>query len=77
MKEILNEKLSRVPFEPGVYLMKDADGRVIYVGKARNLKKRISSYFKKPGQLDLKAGILVKIIFTFETIYGHIETQSF
>ncbi len=76
MKEILNEKLSRVPFEPGVYLMKDADGRVIYVGKARNLKKRISSYFKKPGQLDLKAGILVKIIFTFETIITRTEKEA-
>ena len=43
-------KLTRVTHEPGVYLMKDTAGAVIYVGKARNLKKRLASYFKNSGQ---------------------------
>ena len=45
----IQEKLSRVSQDPGVYLMKDADGEIIYIGKARNLKKRLVSYFKNSG----------------------------
>ena len=52
--EHLIEKLSGVSVEPGVYLMKNRDDRVIYVGKAKNLKKRLASYFKSRDQLDLK-----------------------
>jgi len=49
--DLLN-KLSRVTNEPGVYLMKDTSGTVIYIGKARNLKKRLASYFKISGHQD-------------------------
>ena len=44
-------KLREVPHQPGVYLMKDRLGSIIYVGKARDLRKRLSSYFPttKPG----------------------------
>ncbi|RMG11149.1 MAG: excinuclease ABC subunit UvrC [Deltaproteobacteria bacterium] len=48
----LREKLDRLPAEPGVYLMKDAAGRVIYVGKAVNLKARVRSYFGAGGGDD-------------------------
>jgi len=72
---ILN-KLTRISTEPGVYLMKDASGTVIYIGKARNLKKRLSSYFKTSGHLDLKAGILVKKIDDIETIITETEKEA-
>lgn len=62
--------------EPGVYLMKDAGGKVIYVGKARNLKKRLISYFKKTGRLDIKTGVLVKKISFFETILTGTEKEA-
>ena len=42
----LAEKIQRVGPSPGVYLMKDRQGRIIYVGKARNLRKRLGSYAK-------------------------------
>ena len=69
-------KLTRVSNEPGVYLMKDTAGAVIYVGKARNLKKRLASYFKNSGQLDIKVNILVKKIKDFETVITRTEKEA-
>ena len=45
----LDEKLAALPDAPGVYLHKDSAGKVIYIGKARNLKNRVRSYFAKDG----------------------------
>ncbi|HXX97508.1 MAG TPA: excinuclease ABC subunit UvrC [Candidatus Bathyarchaeia archaeon] len=44
--------MRRVPRSPGVYLMKDSTGRVIYIGKAKDLQRRVSSYFRKQGSSD-------------------------
>ncbi|MGD9302064.1 MAG: excinuclease ABC subunit UvrC, partial [Desulfobacterales bacterium] len=73
--EIL-KKLSRITSEPGVYIMKDASGMVIYIGKARNLNKRLASYFKTTGRLDIKAGILVDKIDDIETIITTTEKEA-
>ncbi|MBU4287628.1 MAG: excinuclease ABC subunit UvrC, partial [Proteobacteria bacterium] len=72
----LNDKLSSAPNDPGVYLMKDSEGKVIYVGKARDLKKRLSSYFKQSGQIDLKTGVLVKNVSSFDTIITRTEKEA-
>jgi excinuclease ABC subunit C len=74
-KEI-QDKLTRVAEEPGVYLMKDAAGEILYVGKARNLKKRLASYFKNSGQLDVKVKILVDKIEDLETIITRTEKEA-
>ncbi|MCX5883327.1 MAG: GIY-YIG nuclease family protein, partial [Deltaproteobacteria bacterium] len=47
--------------------MKDASGKVIYVGKARNLKKRLNSYFNRPEHPDPKTAVLVNKIASIET----------
>jgi len=70
------KKLTRVTGEPGVYLMKDASGAIIYIGKARNLKKRLASYFKISGHKDIKAGILVNKIGDVETIITGTEKEA-
>lgn len=48
----IKEELKKLPKEPGVYLMKDKDDNIIYVGKAVNLKNRVSSYFRKTNKTD-------------------------
>ena len=72
----IQDKLTRVTEEPGVYLMKDATGEILYVGKARNLRKRLASYFKNSGQMDVKVKILVDKIEDLETIITRTEKEA-
>ncbi|MEA1946652.1 MAG: excinuclease ABC subunit UvrC [Thermodesulfobacteriota bacterium] len=76
----IHDKLAMVTSGPGVYVMKDSKDRVIYVGKARNLKKRLASYFTRsrtgPLNPDIKTGILVKKISYFETIITDTEKEA-
>jgi len=72
----LQKKVSGTATKPGIYLMKDANGRIIYVGKARDLRKRLASYFRPMGQLDIKTGVLAKQIETFETIITRTEKEA-
>ena len=73
-------KLSDVSTGPGVYLMKDAGGEIIYVGKALNLKKRLSSYFtgadSNRQQINMKTSLLIKKITSFETIITGTEKEA-
>ena len=62
----LKEKVRRLPHRPGVYLMKDAAGLVIYVGKAKDLKNRVSSYFRSGSRHDAKVAAMVSLIRDFE-----------
>ena len=56
----LLQKIRTIPTEPGVYLYKNAEGDVIYVGKAKNLRSRVSSYFHEGRWEDAKTGTLVR-----------------
>src|ERR1035441_2770581 len=53
-------KVGQLPFSPGVYLYKDAGGRVIYVGKAKSLRNRVRSYFSEDKLADIKTGTLIR-----------------
>ncbi len=55
----LKEKVAQLPTQPGVYLYKDADGTVLYVGKANNLRSRVRSYFNDERLADAKTGSLI------------------
>jgi excinuclease ABC subunit C len=55
----LRDKVSQLPLTPGVYLYKDAGGRVIYVGKAKILRHRVRSYFSDDKLADIKTGTLI------------------
>ncbi len=71
----IEEELKKMPKEPGVYLMKDKDDNIIYVGKAINLKNRVSSYFRKTNKTDriLK---MVSLIDHFEYIVVSNEAEA-
>lgn len=71
----IKEQLKRLTQGPGVYLMKDADGVVIYVGKAVNLKRRVSSYFLKTRR-DFKTATLSSKIASFDTIVTASEKEA-
>lgn len=71
---LINEKLKLLTTEPGCYLMKNNEGKVIYVGKAKNLKRRVSSYFNREHTGKTKA--LVENIHDFEYIVTSSEVES-
>jgi excinuclease ABC subunit C len=71
----IKDILSRLPVTPGVYLMKDIDANIIYVGKANSLKKRVTSYFTKKGH-DPKTAVLVKNIEDIEYIVTENEIEA-
>ena len=71
---ILREK--RIPREPGVYLMKDKDGHIIYIGKAKDLSKRVTSYFTKRDH-DPKTARLVQEIADIEFMVTDNEIEAF
>ncbi len=71
----LEEKLRNLPDEPGVYLMKDARGHIIYIGKAVSLWNRVNSYFQK-GAKGEKTEIMVRQIVDLETIVTHTELEA-
>ena len=76
MENTLALQLPSISSGPGVYLMKDDRGKIIYVGKAANLKKRLASYFIKQTYPDLKTGVLVKQITSFDTIVTPSENEA-
>ncbi len=75
----LKEKVRHLPDKPGVYLMKDRLGRIIYVGKARSLKKRVSSYFQRGRAATVdqpKIRALIDLIADVETIEVKSEPEA-
>ncbi len=64
----LTEILERMPADPGVYLMKDKKGRVVYVGKAASLRARVRSYFNRSGDTRAFVALLGRILGDIETV---------
>ena len=77
-KPDLTKKVHEVPHKPGVYLMRDRFNRVIYVGKARDLRKRVGSYFmpSKIAVADLKTRAMLDAVWDFETHTVQSEAES-
>src|ERR671937_744971 len=77
-KPDLSKKVHDVPHKPGVYLMRDRFNRVIYVGKARDLRKRVASYFmpSKLAVADVKTRAMLDSVWDFETHTVRSEAES-
>jgi excinuclease ABC subunit C len=76
MKPAVQEKLKLVPYNPGVYLMKNSKGTIIYVGKAKNLKKRVSSYFNRNNFDHPRTEVLVSRITDLDYIVTRSELDA-
>ena len=76
--EAIRNKLSQLPHKPGVYLMKDRFGTVIYVGKARDLRRRVSQYFHPSRRMgwDLKLNALVEAIHDLDVHVVRSEPEA-
>ena len=72
----IEEELKKLPNSPGVYLMHKADGEIIYVGKAKNLNKRVHQYFNKSYKKTNKIEQMVANIDYFEYIVVDNELES-
>ena len=75
IKDYINEKLKYIPDKSGVYFMKDEKNNIIYIGKAKSLKKRVNSYFTKSNK-DVKTTALVEHIADFDYIITENEVEA-
>jgi excinuclease ABC subunit C len=76
LPEALTAKLKNLPTSPGVYQFKDKDERVIYVGKAKNLRSRVQSYFRNLAEHNGKTRLLVRRITDLELILTGTEVEA-
>ena len=72
----LHQKIRTIPTQPGCYLYKNAEGEVIYVGKAKNLRARVRSYFLEASQANAKTGSLMREAVDVEYIVVDNEKEA-
>ena len=72
----IEKALAVLPAKPGVYLMRDVTGRVLYVGKAKNLNNRVHSYFRNSGRQSVKVAALTSHVEDLETIQTDSEIEA-
>ena len=75
-KKKLYEKLQRLPNSSGIYRMLDAKGKLLYIGKAKNLRKRVNSYFNRHHQTDIKTSQLITKVDDVEVILLENEVEA-
>src|SRR6476660_2922467 len=78
LTDTIRKKLGVLPHKPGIYLMRDRFGTVIYVGKARDLRKRVSQYFQPSRRMgwDLKFRALIEAVHDFDVHVVRNEPES-
>ena len=75
LTEKLKRLISLLPDKPGVYQMKDENDKIIYIGKAKNLKNRVSQYFLRPQ--TGKVAAMVSHVDHFDFIIVHTDKEAF
>src|SRR4030066_275628 len=74
--EVLKIKLTYLPDSAGVYIMKDADGEILYIGKAGSLKDRVRSYFQKGANLTVKTSAMIEQVSDIEWIVAGSDLEA-
>ncbi|MBO7721431.1 MAG: excinuclease ABC subunit UvrC [Kiritimatiellae bacterium] len=74
--ELIRRRLAEVPPRPGCYLMRDRRGEIIYIGKAKNLRRRVSSYFRPGARHAPKVRSMVDTVYDFEFMTVRNEAES-
>ena len=72
----LRERLSQIPNEPGCYLMVDSDQTILYVGKSKTLKNRVSSYFRNSEDLTPRIKLMIRQIYDIEFIVTDTDSEA-
>ncbi|HEX3408849.1 MAG TPA: excinuclease ABC subunit UvrC, partial [Candidatus Binataceae bacterium] len=72
----LTRKLDALPVEPGVYLLRDRNGKVLYIGKAKSLRSRVRSYFRDGGDGRFQVRFLMRRVRDFETLVARTEKEA-
>ena len=72
----LTHKLDALPTEPGVYLLRDRNGKVLYIGKAKSLRLRVRSYFREGGDGRFQVRFLMRQVRDFETLVARSEKEA-
>ncbi|MGB5013863.1 MAG: GIY-YIG nuclease family protein, partial [Pyrinomonadaceae bacterium] len=72
----IEEKLKTLPTSAGIYIHKNGAGKIVYIGKAKNLRNRVRSYFHASRNHDPKTQQLVKVIADFEFIVVDSEVEA-
>jgi excinuclease ABC subunit C len=72
----LTRKLEAIPTEPGVYLLRDRNGKVLYIGKAKSLRPRVRSYFREGGDGRFQVRFLMRQVRDFETLVARSEKEA-
>ena len=75
MLQVLRERAMRLPLSPGVYLMKDENGKIIYVGKSKVLKNRVSQYFSGSAH-DRKTEKMISYVRDFAYMLTDTEMEA-
>ena len=76
MDDPLSHKLEGISAEPGVYLLKDRNGKVLYVGKAKSLRSRVRAYFRENGDGRMQVRFLMKRVRDFDTLVARSEKEA-
>jgi excinuclease ABC subunit C len=72
----LEERIDHLPSDSGVYLFKDQKGTILYIGKAGNIKHRVSSYFQRPTEKDVKTLTMLEKVADIDTIVTDTEKEA-
>ena len=76
MEEIIKDKLKQAPKDPGVYQFLNSEKKIIYIGKAKNIRKRIRSYFQQSNKMSPKTVTMLKHINDLEWIVVRSEVEA-